>query len=473
MKQYNDTIRDHYDKMASLRLRWKKKNEYYHAQMERLYKFIIPPGKKVLEIGSGTGELLASVRPSYGVGLDISGEMVKIAQKKFLKYLFITAKAENIPFHEKFEYIILSDVIGNLEDVQKTFEELHKVSSEETRIIISYYNYLWGPVIAFAERFGLKMPQPVQNWLTQKDIENLLYLSDLDIIKKGAYLLFPISIPFISEFINKYLVRLPLFNSLALVQYFIVRQKFNLYSDKEYTTSIIIPARNEKGNIERIVTDIPMIGKSTELVFIEGHSKDNTRKEIHRVISKFKDKKNIIFIDQGKGIGKADAVRKGIQKAHGDIIIIFDADITVSCEELPKFYHTLRLKKGECIQGSRLVYPMEKQAMRFLNILGNKFFSFAFTWLLDQPIKDTLCGTKAFFRNDYEKIVKNRSYFGDFDPFGDFDLIFGASKLNLKIIEIPIRYKARTYGETNISRFKHGLLLFKMTIFAARKIKFF
>lgn len=473
MKHHNDIIQDHFDKMASLRLAWKKKNEYYHSQIERLYKFIIPPRKKVLEIGAGTGELLASVNPSLGVGIDISEGMVKIAQKKFPEYSFITAKAEDIPLNEEFEYVILSDLIGNLEDVQKAFEELHKISTQESRIIITYYNYLWEPAIAFAERFGLKMTQPVQNWLTQKDIENLLYLSNLDIIKKGTYLLFPFSIPLISQFLNKYLVRLPIIRSLALVQYFVVRQRPNLYSDKEYSISLVIPARNEEGNIERIVTEIPKLGKSTELVFVEGNSKDNTREKILQIIDKYKNKKNILFVDQKEGIGKADAVRKGIIKASGDIIIIFDADITVSCDQISKFYHCLRLKKGELIQGSRLVYPMEKQAMGFLNVLGNKFFSLAFTWLLDQPIKDTLCGTKALFRNDYEKIAKMRSYFGDFDPFGDFHLIFGASKLNLKIIEIPVRYKARTYGTTNISRFKHGLLLLKMTFFAARKIKFF
>lgn len=473
MKTHSDMIADHYNKISLQRLTWKKKNKYYHQQIERLYKFIIPSEKKVLEIGSGTGELLASVKPSLGVGIDISEEMVKIAQKKFPKYSFIAADAHNIPLNEKFEYIILSDLIGNLEDVQKAFEELYKASTQESRIIITYYNYLWEPVLTFAERFGLKMPQPVQNWLTQKDIENLLYLSDLEIIKKGKSILFPISIPFISKFINNYLARLPILNSLTLVQYFVVRQKPNLYSDKEYSVSLIIPARNEEGNIERIVTEIQKLGKSTELIFVEGHSKDNTRKEILRMKNKYKNKKNILLVDQKEGVGKADAVRKGIQKSSGEIIIIFDADITVSCNQLSKFYHNLRLKKGELVQGSRLVYPIEKQSMAFLNILGNKFFSLAFTWLLDQLIKDTLCGTKAFFRSDYEKIAKNRSYFGDFDPFGDFDLIFGASKLNLKIIEIPIRYKARTYGTTNISRFKHGLLLLKMTFLAARKIKFF
>lgn len=214
------------------------------------------------------------------------------------------------------------------------------------------------------------------------------------------------------------------------------------------------------------------MGKWDELIFVEGNSSDDTKKEIKRVIQKYQKERNLVLIDQGRGRGKGDAVRKGFAKARGDILMILDADLTMPPEELTKYYKIISSGIGEFVMGSRLVYPMENQAMRFLNIIGNKFFSLVFSFLLDQKIKDTLCGTKVLFKKHYEQIVKNRSYFGDFDPFGDFDLIFGAAKLNLKIVEVPIRYKARTYGETNISRFKHGFLLLKMVIFASRKIKF-
>ena len=190
------------------------------------------------------------------------------------------------------------------------------------------------------------------------------------------------------------------------------------------------------------------------------------------MIKKYEHHKDIKLVNQYHSKGKGDAVRKGFAKAKNDILMILDADLTVDPEALSKFYNALRLNRGDLIMGSRLVYPMEKQAMRFLNILGNMFFSSAFTFLLDQKIKDTLCGTKVLFKTDYLQIIQNRKYFGDFDPFGDFDLIFGAAKLNLKILEIPIRYRSRTYGNTNISRFKHGLLLFKMMFFAAKKFKF-
>ncbi len=471
-RKYTEIVKDFFNKIADKRDCWKNKNRYYHRQIAKLCKFLIPPKKHILDVGCGTGDLLASLSPRNGVGLDISENMVKIAQDKYPLLKFYAQDAQNIIVNERFEYVILSDILGDLEDIQKVFEELKKVSDEKTRIIITFYNYLWEPILEIGEKLELKMPQPIQNWLGTKDVKNILDLAGLEVVKSGKCLLLPVYIPFISNIINTYIARFPLIRNLCLVNYFIVRQNSNYYSDKEYSVSVIIPARNEAGNIENAVTRIPKLGKSTELIFVEGHSKDNTRDEIKRIIKKYKNKKNIFFVDQGKGKGKADAVRKGFNRATGEILIILDADLTVAPEELQKFYQLLRTNKSEFVQGSRLVYPLEKDAMRFLNKLGNKFFSAIFTWLLDQDIKDTLCGTKALFKNDYNRISANRSYFGDFDPFGDYDLIFGASKLNLKMSEIPVRYYARKYGTTNISRFKHGLLLLQMTLFAAKKLKF-
>lgn len=468
----NKQVREYFNKVAFQRDEWKAKASYYHLKIEQLFKFLIPENKKVLEIGCGTGDLLAVVKPKYGLGIDISENMIKIAKKKHKKLNFKVQDAQNLQLNENFDYIIATDVIGNFEDVQKAFEELHKVSNEKTKIIITYYNFLWEPLLNLAEKLKFKIPQPLQNWLSSKDIENLLLLSNLEVIKKGSLILLPISLPIISDFINKYLAHLPIFKSLCLTSYFIVRKAPNIYSNTEYSVSIIIPARNEAGTIEQAVIRTPKLGRSTEFIFVEGGSKDDTLEEIKRVIQKYKNKKDLKLIKQGKGVGKGDAVRKGFAKASGEVLIILDADLTVPPEDLPKFYQAIRSGKAEFIIGSRLVYPMEREAMRFLNILGNNFFSLVFSFLLDSTIKDTLCGTKVLLKKDYQELTSNRSYFGDFDPFGDYDLIFGAAKLNLKILEIPIRYRARIYGTTNISRFKHGLLLFRMVFFALSKFKF-
>lgn len=465
-------IKKYFNKIASQREFWRKKNKYYHSELQHFFKFVIPENKQVLELGCGTGDLLASLKPKHGVGIDIADQMVHIAQKKNPQLTFITADAQNLPIQEKFDHVIMSDLVGNLEDIQKTFEELHKVTDTNSRLVITSYNYVWELGLWFMEKLGFKMPQPKQNWLSRKDIEKILHLANFEVIKTGSLLLLPVHIPLISVIVNRYLARLPILKNLCLVQYVVARQIPNLHTNKEYSVSVIIPARNEAGNIEQAIVRLPKLGSRTEIIFVEGGSSDNTRAEIQRVIEKYRVQKEIIFIDQEKGVGKGDAVRRGFARATGDILMILDADLTVPPEDLPKFYTAARTRVGEFIMGTRLVYPMENQAMRFLNIIGNKFFSLAFSWLLGQSIKDTLCGTKVMFRQDYEELARNRSYFGDFDPFGDFDLIFGAAKLNLKIVEIPIRYRARVYGTTNISRFRHGWLLLKMTAFAAKKIKF-
>ena len=432
-------------------------------------RFLIPEREKVLEIGAGTGDLLNALKPGRGVGIDISSKMIEIAQAKYPHLEWQVGDAENAPITEKFDYIIMSDVLGYLEDVEKSFLSLKKISNEQTRIVITYYNYLWEPVLRLAEFMGLKARQPIQNWLSPKDIENLLYLSGFEVIKKGEKMLLPIWIPLVSSFFNKIIANLPIFSQLGLIHYVVARPQPQ--KEKDYSVSIIIPARNEKGNIENAILRLPKFGSSQEIIFIEGHSKDGTPEEIRRVIDKYSNKNHIRCAVQ-KGAGKGDAVRLGFEMAQGEVLIILDADLTVAPEDLPKFYSALVFGKGEFINGSRLVYPMEKESMRILNILGNKFFSMMFSWILGQRLKDTLCGTKVLFKSDYERIAAHRSYFGDFDPFGDFDLLFGAAKLNLKIVEMPIRYGARAYGNTNIQRWKHGWLLLKMTVFAARKFKF-
>lgn len=467
-----EKIKQYFDSIAPDRDRWKAKNYYYHKEIERLCRSLIPAGKKVLDIGCATGDLLASVNPKLGIGVDISEKMIQIARKKYKKLNFKADDAQQLHLNEDFDYIIVSDVIGNLEDIQQAFEQLHKVSSDTTKIIVTYYNILWEPLLNLAVKLGFKMPQPSQSWLSTQDIENLLSLASLEVVKKSSIILIPFYIPFISKFFNKYLAHLPVLKNLCLVYYFIVRKKPNIYANNDYSVSVIIPARNEEGNIEQTIIRTPKLGRSTELIFIEGGSKDNTLREIERVMKKYKGKKDLKLLRQVRGLGKGDAVKKGFAKASGEVLVILDADLTTPPEDLPKFYQALRVGKAEFIMGSRLIYPMEKEAMRFLNILGNKFFSVMFSFLLGQHIKDTLCGTKIIFKRDYEEIARNKSYFGNFDPFGDYYLIFGASKLNLKIAEIPVRYRARTYGTTNIKRFSHGLLLFKMVLFAARKLKF-
>lgn len=467
MQSKENSIR-YFNELSASRLKWKKKNGFYHRMLEKYFGFFIPQNSKVIEIGCGTGELLNHVKPSYGMGIDFSEKMIDIARQKFPEHKFIVDDAENITINEKFDYVIVSDLLTSLWDIQKSFSELKKVCHKNTKIVISSYNNLWEPILKFAEFLGLKSKQPIQNWLSINDINNLLQIEGFEIIKKEYKISLPVNIPVIGFIYNRIFSNLPVINKLCLVRIVIARP---LETEKrDYSVSVLIPARNEKGNIENAILRIPTFGKSIEYIFVEGNSKDNTWEEILRIKEKYRNL-NIVAIKQS-GKGKGNAVREGFDMATGEILMILDADLTTPPEELPKFYHAISENRGEFINGCRLVYPMEKQAMRFLNLLGNLFFGAFLSFILGQRLKDTLCGTKVLFKKDYETIKSNRAYFGEFDPFGDFDLLFGAAKLNLKIVEILVRYKDRQYGSTQISRFKHGMILLRMSFFAAKKIKF-
>ena len=465
-----EQLTKYFDTMADDRDRWIERNRYYHQQLAHHFTFHIPAGASVLEIGSGTGQLLAALQPRRGVGVDLSSAMVRRASSNYPHLEFRIGDVENLNLDEKFDYVILSDAITYLYDVQQALQNLQRVCHSRTRLVISSYNAVWQPLLGMAERLGWKARQPSENWLGQGDIENLLDLAGFEVVRRNARVLLPVNIPLLAPLCNRYLVSFPGCRHLALVMMIVARPKAQP-ATRQPSVSVIIPARNERGNIEAAVLRTPKMGSHTEIVFVEGNSSDDTAGEIKRVIAAYPDR-DLKFIPQGTGRGKGDAVRKGFVAATGDILMILDADLTVEPEELPKFYEALVSGQGEFVHGSRLVYPMDKEAMRFLNMLGNKFFSLAFSYLLEQRFKDTLCGTKVLYRSDYNRIAANRSYFGDFDPFGDFDLIFGAAKLNLKIVEIPIHYRERTYGTTQISRFQHGWLLLQMCVFAMRKIKF-
>lgn len=464
-----EDIRNFYAGTAASRSKWERMNRFYHKSLEKYISSIIPEGKRVLEIGCGNGNLLHTTCPSYGVGIDFAPVCIETAFKRYPDLVFKVDDVEELKLDETFDYIILSDLTNCLWDVQTAFHNIKKLCHSQTRIVISQYNYLWEPVLRSGEFFRLKLKQPAQNWFSNGDTSNLLELEGYQIIRIERKLLLPKYIPILNFLFNKILANLPLINRLDLVNLIIARPL--LSDDQQYSVSIVVPARNEKGNIENAVKRTPAFGTHQEFLFIEGHSADNTYEEMLRVKEAYPEKDIKVLRQSGKG--KGNAVREAFEVASGEILMILDADLTVPPEELPKFYDALRYNKGEFINGSRLVYPMAKNAMRFLNLLGNKFFGMFFTYLLGQRLKDTLCGTKVLYKKDYEEITRNRHYFGDFDPFGDFDLIFGAAKLNLKITEIIIRYRDREYGSTQISRFTHGLLLIRMTLFAARKLKFF
>jgi len=465
-------LRDHVNRFAASRAAWRKKASFFHEEDERYLQFLIPPGSRVLDIGCGNGDTLAALRPSYGVGLDFSSALIDIARQRHPELSFIEGDCEDetslSAVGGPFDFILVLDTIGSLDDCQKLIAQLHPLCTRETRLVIGYFSHLWYPLLKLAEAVGLRMPQPDQNVLSPEDLRNLATLAEFEPVKSEQRVLLPMRLFGIGRFVNRFISVLPGFRQLALRHYLVARSLHDVAADK-LSVTVVVPARNERGNIKPGVQRIGQFCAEVEIILIEGHSRDGTFEEMERVKAAFPDKDIKVMRQPGKG--KADAVFAAFDAARGDVLMILDADLTMPPEQLCKFYEALRSGKGEFINGSRLVYPMDDGAMRFLNLIANKTFSYLFSWLLNQRYTDTLCGTKVLRRSDYRRLKAGKAYFGDFDPFGDFDLIFGASKLNLKTIDLPIRYAARSYGETQISRFSHGWMLLKMVAFAFFKIK--
>jgi hypothetical protein len=368
-----------------------------------------------------------------------------------------------------FDYIIMSDLVDALDDVLPALQNARRAMDARSRIVITHYNHFWEPIVRIGERLGFKEAAPRHNWLSATDVDNLLNLAGFEVVRRGRRILLPVNIPLVSWFANRYLAELPLLRAFCFCNFVVARPKAMPLRTKP-GVSVIIPTWNEAGTIQAAVEKTPIMGSWTELVFIDNHSTDGTVEKIKEMQRKHRDK-HIVYQKQRPQKGKGVAVRQGFDLAKGDMLMILDSDLTMPAEDLPKYYDALVSGTADFANGCRLVYPMEDQSMRTLNHIANKFFSLTFSWLLDQPVKDTLCGTKVLWKKDYDRIVAGRSFFGDFDPFGDFDLLFGASKLNLKIVDIPIRYKARTYGEIKIQRWKHGVLLIRMCVYAYRKLK--
>lgn len=463
-REHLDRVRAFYDAAPTLPMAGARG---YRELLAHYYNLLIPADASVLEIGCGSGELLARIRAKRKTGVDVAAKQIEAARARVPEGRFFVQAGELLELEETFDVIIISDTLNLAADVQRLLERLHSVSHADTRLIVNFQNTLWRPLLSVARSLGLKAAQPQNSWLASSDVFNLLRLAGWSPMWSQGRILLPFRGLGLGSVINRWFG--PLLQWFCLTVFFVARRDEHDGS-KPLTVSVVIPARNEAGNIAAAVARTPELGAGTEIIFVEGHSRDNTWAEIQRVAAA--NPQRPIKILQQTGRGKGDAVRAGFAVASGDVLMILDADLTMPPEELPKFYDVIAKGRAEFANGVRLVYPMEEKAMQFLNLCANKAFGLIFTWLLGQPVKDTLCGTKVLRRAHYERIAANRAYFGDFDPFGDFDLLFGAAKLNLKIADVPIRYRERTYGTTNIQRWRHGWLLLQMVAFAARKLKF-
>lgn len=468
-----ENLREHFDWVAANDERARRAQHGFHGQLRGYFRHHVQPGERVLEVGCGKGDLLAALNPSRGLGIDFSETMIRGARERHgdaanLEFRVASAE-EGLPDGETFDHIILDYLTGYLPDIQRVLEGLQSVTHTRTRLHVTSLNTLWTWPLRWGQTAGVVMPQPPSAWLADRDLFNLLELAGWEVVRFEHQQLFPWAVPGLDGFLNRYVVRLPIIRHLGTTISFVARSR---RAAAAATCSVIVPARNESGNIRPALERIPVLGAGTEVIFVEGNSKDDTWEVIQREVAAYRGPLTVRALRQ-PGKGKWDAVRTGFAAATGDVLVIQDGDLTAPPEDLPKFFNAIATGAAEFANGSRLVYPMESRAMRFLNLIGNKFFAHALSFVLGQPVKDSLCGTKMITRADYLRLLRRIDAFGDFDPFGDFNLLFGSALLDLKIRDIPVRYKDRTYGETNISRFRHGWILLRMTWFGIRNLRCF
>ena len=455
LSQIREARRKQQHAIAKRRNDWIHSNSYFYDRLKRLLRFIVEPGKRVLDVRCETGHLLAAVMPSYGVGVEISEAMVSCARQQHPHLNFVRADAEDLELTEKFDYILFNHIFDTM-DILRAFERVRQHCTADTRLLVINYNQLWQPILEVGSKIGLRSVFVEPNWVTEHDVDGFLKLAGFRPVRMHRLMLFPKWIPLLSSLLNDLFARLPGLRRLCLMQIIVARPLPQPVSERDVTVSVVVPCRNEVGNIQIVAERIPCMGKNTEILFCDDKSTDRTADEIRRVQELYPDK-NIRLIE-GPGICKAENVWAGFRAAAGDVFMILDADMSVMPEELPMFLRALVSGEGEFINGSRLVYPPQRYAMKFTNMIGNKLFGLAFSFLLDQRIKDTLCGTKVLWRQGWVRIGQNLGDWGMKDLWGDYELLFGATKLHLEILELPVHYQERIYGVTKMSKvFSNGL----------------
>lgn len=469
LRRSREARRRHEDQAAAGRDSWIRSNRYYYDRLRRLLKYIVEPGKRVLEIRCQTGHLLNAVEPSEGIGVEISERMVEIARKNFPELRFARAEPEELDLNETFDYVLFSHVFDTV-DILGALARARQHCHEGSRLVVVNYNHLWQPVLELASKLGLRAPFVEPNWVSEDDVRGFLNLAGFRPLRTHRILLLPKWIPLVSSLLNDLLARLPGLRRLCLMQVMVARPAVAPKKPEDFTVSVVVPCRNEMGNVEPAVERIPAMGKHTEIVFCDDKSTDRTADEVRRM-QQLHPGKDIRLLP-GPAICKAENVWTGFRGARGDVLMILDADLTVMPEELPVFFEALVSGRGEFINGSRLVYPMQGEAMKFANRIGNKVFGMIFSFLLDQRIKDTLCGTKVLWRKDWARLERNLGHWGIRDLWGDYELLFGASKLHLEIVEAPVHYQERVYGVTKMTRvFQNGVRMLRICWGAWRRLR--
>ena len=438
------STREYFERLAPRWEQWQKKNYFYHRAMRHLVGGMVPPGAQVLELGSETGEMLVSLRPGCGIGLNVAPAFTDRAREKYPQLEFYTVEVDSAKLPREFQpqYVVMTNMLDYVYDVWDMLEDLKALVSEQTLLVITTNNPLWAPLLRLASKLRLRIPDSPRNFITNKDICSVLNLQGYDIVEEGLTLPVPKRIPLLGALLNAVLPELPVLRFTSSIQYIAARPRL---ARPALSCSVVVPCHNEAENIAECVRRVPNMGAWTEIVVVDDGSTDGTAEKVKELMA---EDSRVRLIILEKNQGKAGAVRAGFEAARGDVLMILDADMAVTPEELPKFLTPLQQGTADFVNGTRLIYPMQGRAMKMLNYLGNKAFCYLASWAIRQRVSDTLCGTKAFLKRDYLRMP-----LGGNERWGDFDLLFGAARLRLRILEIPVHYTERRAGASKMRAF--------------------
>ena len=459
-RRLGDFLGAYFDGLADDWEGYRDRNAYFHWTQRALFRTYVPAGSSVLELGCATGDLLAAMEPSRGVGVDVSPGMVEKARRKYPHLEFNVADACFLDTAERFDCIVINNLLEHIENIQGLFRNCRRLLKPRGRILISTLNPLWSPLLRLGARFGLCTPDCERNFVTGQDTFNLLHLNNFEVVKLTRRTLLPKRIPVLAPAINLVASQLPLLRRLCITEFLVARPAGSV---ADCSVSVIVPCYNEAGNIEACVSRVPRMGRHTEVIVVDDGSRDGTAE---RVRPELNPAVEVRCISYQPNRGKLNAVRTGFDAARGDILMILDADMTVPPEDLPYFYEPLQDGLADFINGTRLIYPLANGSMKPQNFVGNKLFGVLVSWLTGIKLSDTLCGTKAFFREDY------RHFPMGCDPWGDFDWLFGASKNSRKVLEVPIHYEERRAGQSKMKALRHTWALLKASWSAFWRIKY-
>jgi len=435
------SIKEYFERVAPHWEYWQQRNRYYHNAMANLITGMVPPDSEVLELGAGAGDLLASLRPSRGMELNFTKGMTTRAREKHPEFEFATIEVDSVQMPHAMEpqYVVMNNMLDYVYDAWDMLESLRPTINEQTLLIATTNNPVWAPILRFASKLGLRIPESTRNFITNKDICGVLHLQGFDVVEEGLVLPVPVRIPLLGTLLNAVLPELPVVRFASSIQYVVARRR---EPRRALSVSVVVPCHNEAENIKECIQRIPNMGAWTEIVVVDDGSTDGTMEKVREAMMA---DGRVRLITMEVNQVKASAVIAGFEASKGDVLMILDADMAVEPEELPKFLTPLQDGTADFVNGTRLIYPMHGKAMKVANFFGNKAFCYMASKAIRQRVSDTLCGTKAFLRRDYKRMPLTGK-----ERWGDFDLLFGAARLRLRILEIPVHYTERRAGKSKM-----------------------